>query len=268
MDSNDLELTNNIKDTSGQFLHNNIIHVPLDITLGNNVNNLTITADIVSVSIDKMENKIISGNISDSNPETNLQNSTLSENTLGGNEVFFTTIKDIIFDLILNIKPLRSKLNQLLDVPAKAITDISNIFKEVSNKLKASDMDKLRKFFLIDNVKSSLSSILLESFNNIMADGKIDINDTKHFLNLIYNIINLFNSYTQQLEVSLSIDSETINIFLYFIIKCTLILTLDDNEELAALELLDTTFKLVSISILPIISNKYNCAFFSCFNKK
>lgn len=268
MDSNDLELTNDIKDTSTQLLHNNVIHVPIDITLGNNVNNLTITADIVSVSIDKMENKVISGNISNSNHETNLQNGIPLDISLGGNEVFFTTIKDIIFDLILNIKPLRSKLNQLLDVPAKAITDISNIFKEISNKLKASDMDKLRKFFIIDNVKSSLSSILLESFNNIMADGKIDLNDTKHFLNLIYNIINLFNNYTQQLEASLSIDSEVINVFLYFIIKCTLILTLDDNEELTALELLDTTFKLVSLSVLPIVSNKSNCGFFSCFNKK
>ena len=268
MDTPELELTNDIKDTNIQLLNNNIINIPIDITLGNNVNILTVSADIVAVSVDKIESQVVSGNISNSNLETNLQNNVISDNSFGGNEIFFTTVKDIIFDLILNIKPLRSKLNQLLDVPAKAITDISNIFKEVSDKLKASDMDNLRKFFLIDNVKSALSAILLESFNNIMDDGKIDLNDTKHFLNLIYNIVNLFNNYTQQLEVSLSIDSTTINVFMYFIIKCALILTLDDNEETVALELLDTTFKLVSISILPIISNKSNCNFFSCFNKK
>jgi len=267
-DNTSVQLLND--NTSVQLLNDNttINSIPVDIILGNNVNTLTITADTVSVSVATVDDKLITGNVSVPSSNLKLEKNTVIDMSLGGNEVFFTSIKDIIFHLILNIKPLRCKLNQLLDIPNKAIIDISNIFKEVSDKLSASDMDNLRKFFLIDTTKASLSDILLKSFNDIMLDGKIDLNDTTHFLTLIYNIVNLFNNYTQQLEVSLSINSETVNIFLYFIIKCVLILTLDNNEEAAALGLLDVTFKLVSISVLPISTQKTKCGLFSCFQQR
>lgn len=237
--------------------------LPNEIILGNLVNNVIVTADLVTVNnlsqniekvADKMGDKIIEN-----------KNEVVS---LGGNEVIFTTVKDIIFNLILNNKSLRSKLNELLETPNKAIEDISKIFNEISDKLNAQDIDNLRKFVCVENTRSSIGSILINSFNDIMADGKIDLNDTNHFLTLIYNIINLFNNYTESVNLQITLSTDTIFFFLYFIIKCTLVLTLDGDDETTALGLLDTTFKLVRISILPLSGKKCSCNLFSCFTKK
>jgi|688.fasta_scaffold375534_1 hypothetical protein len=235
--------------------------IPNDETvIGNLANNLTVKADLVMVNKlsqnveripDKMGDHVIENTVS-----------------LGGNEVIFTTVKDIIFNLILNNKSLRSKLNELLETPNKAIEDISKIFNEISDKLNAQDIDSLRKFVCVENTRSSIGSILINSFNDIMADGKIDLNDTNHFLTLIYNIINLFNNYTESVNLQITLSTDTIFFFLYFIIKCTLVLTLDGEDETTALGLLDTTFKLVKISILPLSGKKCSCNLFSCFTKK
>ena len=142
------------------------------------------------------------------------------------------------------------------------------IFNEISEKMTAQDVDSLRKFVSLENTRTSIGSILMNSFNDIMADGKIDLNDTNHFLTLIYNIVSLFNSHTENTEFQVTLSSDVILFFLYFIIKCTLVLTLDGEEETTALGLLDTTFKLVRISVLPISFKKCSCNLFACFSKK
>lgn len=230
---------------------------------GNLANNMSVSADLVRVNNLSQNLEIVSNTIGDKMVEK--KNDAIS---LGGNEIIFTTVKDIIFNLILNNKSLRSKLNELLETPNKAIEDISKIFNEISDKLTAQDIDSLRKFVCIENTRSSIGSILINSFNDIMADGKIDINDTNHFLTLIYNIINLFNNYTESIDLQITLSTDTIFFFLYFIIKCTLVLTLDGPDETTALGLLDTTFKLVKIVIMPLSGKKCSCNVFSCFSKK
>ena len=221
-----------------------------EILLGNVANNIIVSADLVRAHHPgQIEKKVESVSLS-------------------GNEVIFVTVKDIIFNLILNNKSLRSKLNQLLETPNKAIEDISMIFNEISEKMTAQDVDSLRKFVSLENTRTSIGSILMNSFNDIMADGKIDLNDTNHFLTLIYNIVSLFNSHTENTEFQVTLSSDVILFFLYFIIKCTLVLTLDGEEETTALGLLDTTFKLVRISVLPISFKKCSCNLFACFSKK
>jgi hypothetical protein len=224
--------------------------VPNEIILGNMVNNIIVSADLVRAhqpgQIEKKGESV----------------------SLSGNEVIFVTVKDIIFNLILNNKSLRSKLNELLETPNKAIEDISKIFNEISEKMTAQDVDSLRKFVSLENTRTSIGGILMNSFNDIMADGKIDLNDTNHFLTLIYNIVSLFNSHTENTEFQVTLSSDVILFFLYFIIKCTLVLTLDGEEETTALGLLDTTFKLVRISVLPISFKKCSCNLFACFSKK
>ena len=225
----------------------------------NLVNNMIVTADLVTYN--NLSNNVekIADKIGDKKNEVF---------SLGGNEIIFSTVKDVIFNLILANKSLRSKLNELLETPNKAIEDISKIFNEISDKLTAQDIDSLRKFVCLENTRNSIGSILISSFNDIMADGKIDLNDTNYFLTLIYNIVNLFNNYTESVDVQITLSSDTIMFFLYFIIKCTLVLTLDGDEETTAVGLLDTTFKLVRISILPLSYKKCSCNLFACFTKK
>jgi hypothetical protein len=155
-----------------------------DKIVGNLTNNMSVSAELVTVNNLSKKIELVSNTIGDKMVEK--KNEVL---TLGGNEIIFTTIKDIIFNLILNNKSLRSKLNELLETPTKAIEDISTIFNEISDKLTAQDIDNLRNFVCLDNTRTSIGSILVNSFNDIMADGKIDLNDTNHFLTLIYNIV-------------------------------------------------------------------------------
>lgn len=178
----------------------------------------------------------------------------------------FNTIKDITFNLILNIPGLRAKLNDILNQPAMALEEISKVYNEIQSKIPETEMNKLRRYIAQDTSRTTLISILQTSFQDIMADGKIDMNDANHFLSLIYNIITLFNETSG--DNTITISGEAVMFFLYFIIKCVLILCLDGEEETTAVGLLDSSFKLVSIAVMPINKMKCSCSIFSCFKKK
>jgi hypothetical protein len=183
------------------------------------------------------------------------------------NDPMLLTIKDITFNLILHLPGLRSKLDNLLNNPNMAIEQISQVYKEIETKIPESEMNKLRTYISNDKSRTSLLSILQTSFQDIMSDGKVDMNDTNHFLSLIYNIITLFNESAQDTNMNISISGEAVMFFLYFIIKCILILCLDGEEETLAIGLLDTSFKLVSIAVLPITKMKCSCNPFSFLKK-
>jgi hypothetical protein len=176
----------------------------------------------------------------------------------------FNTIKDITFNLIINIPGLRSKLNDILNQPAIALEEIAKVYNEIQSKIPEAEMNKLRIYIAQDTSRTTLISILQTAFQDIMTDGKIDMNDSNHFLNLIYNIITLFNQTSG--DNTITISGEAVMFFLYFIIKCVLILCLDDQYETTAVRLLDSSFKLVSIAVMPINKMKCSCSIFSCLN--
>ena len=183
------------------------------------------------------------------------------------NDPMLLTIKDITFNLILHLPGLRSKLDELLKQPNMAIEQISQVYKEIETKIPETEMNKLRTYISNDKSRTSLLSILQTSFQDIMSDGKVDMNDTNHFLSLIYNIITLFNESAQDTNMNISISGEAVMFFLYFIIKCILILCLDGAEETLAIGLLDSSFKLISIVVLPITKMKCSCNPFAFFKK-
>jgi len=185
--------------------------------------------------------------------------------TIQSVDPMFNVVKDIVFNLILNIPGLRAKLDDILKAPNMAINEISKIFNEIQSKVSQNEMNKLRNYISQDTSKTTLLSILQTSFIEIMADGKIDMNDANHFINLIYNIITLFNETSQNSTVTISGDA--VMFFLYFIIKCVLILCLDGEEETTAVGLLDSSFKLVSIAVMPLTKMKCSCNLFTCFKK-
>jgi hypothetical protein len=185
--------------------------------------------------------------------------------TIQSVDPMFSVVKDIVFNLILNMPGLRAKLDDILKAPNMAITEISKIFNEIQSKVPENEMNKLRNYISQDTSKTTLLTILQTSFIEIMADGKIDMNDANHFINLIYNIITLFNETSQNSTVTISGDA--VMFFLYFIIKCVLILCLDGEEETTAVGLLDSSFKLVSIAVMPLTKMKCSCNLFKCFQK-
>lgn len=184
------------------------------------------------------------------------------------NNPMFGVVKDIAFNLILNIPPLRAKLGNLLDNPSIAIDEIAGVFAEVQSKIPEKEMAKLRKYITRENSRNALADVLGTAFKNIMADGKIDMNDAGHFMTLIHDIISLFNETGNNGNTDITLTGETVMYFLYFVTKCVLILTLDGAEEASALMLLDNSFKLVSIAVMPLAKMKCSCNPFACCRPK
>jgi hypothetical protein len=179
----------------------------------------------------------------------------------------FIVVKDIVFNLIFSIPALRSKLNSLLDNPNLAIQQISNIYNEISTKIPENEIDKLKQYVCQETTRTSLCTILQRSFTNIMSDGKIDMNDANHFLQLMFDIVNFFNEENAMKEFNFTLSSNVVMFFLYFLIKCILILTLDGDEETNAVLLLDGSFKLISVAVMPISNLKCSFNPFSCCKK-
>lgn len=184
-------------------------------------------------------------------------------------DALLNSIKDITFNLVLNIPGLRAKLTDMLNHPNMVINEVRKVYDEIQSKIPESEMSKIRNYVAVDASRTTLTTILQKSFQEIMADGKIDMSDANHFLNLIFNIITMFNESSHDSTVSIS--GEAVMFFLYFVIKCVLVSCLNGEEETVAVGLLDTGFKLVSISVMPLTKVKCSscsCNPFQCWNKK
>ena len=175
-------------------------------------------------------------------------------------------VKDMILNLILNIPSLRNKLDNILITPDIILYDINKLLFEFRQKISNEEFEKIKKYMVEGNVKNNIVNMLITSFNNILMDGRIDVNDAPYFLQLIKNIVVYFNQITQNTESPINVQSETVLSFLYFLIKCILILTLNDEDESRAIVLLDNCFNLLSITVLPI--TKMKCGCFSRKSKK
>lgn len=181
-------------------------------------------------------------------------------------KLIFEFLKNIIINLILSIKQLRVKLEPILNQPDIIYAEIFKVYEEIkesNTSFSQSDIENVVSVISITNCVNEMNGIFTKAFGNIMEDGKIDMNDSVHFMTFIHEIINLFNEYTANQNFKVSLSSECILQFLYFIVKSILVLTLDGMEERGAVLMLDACMKLIRISVLPI--TKCKCNYF-CFS--
>lgn len=178
-------------------------------------------------------------------------------------KLIFEFLKNIIINLILSIKQLRVKLEPILNQPNVIYAEIFKVYEEIKANFTASDIENIESVISITSCVNEMNGIFTTAFTSIMADGKIDMNDAVHFMTFIHQIINLFNEYTANQNFKVSLSSDCILQFLYFIVKSILVLTLDDVEEITAVQMLDASVKLLKISVLPI--TKCKCKYF-CFS--
>ena len=173
-------------------------------------------------------------------------------------------VQDVIFAMILNVPALRTKLQVILDNPSLIGAEINKVYDELKTKLTPQELEQLNSYACQDSSRRTIGSVMQTAFANIMADGKIDMSDAPHFLTLIHECITLFSADAASGN-SVTLNSNTVITFLHFVLKCILILTLDEPEETAALVMLDGSFKLVKLTVLPLIaSGKWcSCACFS-----
>lgn len=171
-------------------------------------------------------------------------------------------VKDVVFAMIMNVPALRTKLQAILDNPSLIGAEIVKVYAELRAKLTVQELEQLNAYASQDSSRRTIVSVMQSAFTNIMADGKIDMSDAPHFLALIHDCITLFSADASNSN-SVPMNSNTVISFLHFVLKCILILTLDDPEEAAALVMLDGSFKLVQLTVLPLIAGKKWCSCFS-----
>ena len=172
-------------------------------------------------------------------------------------------VQDVIFAMILNVPALRTKLQVILDNPSLISAEISKVYDELQNKLTTQELEQLNSYACQDSSRRTIVSVMKTAFTNIMADGKIDMSDAPHFLTLIHECITLFSADAASSN-SVALNGNTVITFLHFVLKCILILTLDDPEETAALVMLDGSFKLVKLTVMPLLISKKWCG--ACFS--
>jgi hypothetical protein len=179
-------------------------------------------------------------------------------------KLIFEFLKNIIINLILSIKQLRVKLEPILNQPNVIYAEIFKVYEEVKADFTASDIENIESIVSITSCVNEVNGIFTTAFTSIMEDGKIDMNDAVHFMTFIHRIVNLFNEYTANQNFKVSLSSECILQFLYFIVKSILVLTLDGTEETNAVQMLDASVKLIKITVLPITKCKCKYFCFSC----
>ena len=180
----------------------------------------------------------------------------------------FHFAKDITFNLIFTIPFLRTKLNSILREPNLAINQIERVFDEFKDLLNRRNLESIKKYVCEDGVRDKLNFILESGFNKILSDGKIDINDAPQFNQLVYFIIRSFNNINQGKVYRFYVSREHVMLLLHFILKSVFTLTLKGEEEQMAIGLLDTSFKLVQLEVLPLISKRWYHKFMICHSVK
>ena len=195
-------------------------------------------------------------------PPLNVSISAYTENE----QLVFIFIKNIILNLILTIKPLRVKLGAILNQPDLIYVEVLKVYEENKTKFTPADIDNIKTIVSLTNSVTELNGIFLDAFTKIMEDGKIDMNDSIHFMTFMHEVVRLFNDYTTNQSFKIALSSESVLHFLHFIIKSILILTLDEEPERVAILMLDASMKLIQISVLPITKCKCNRGCFSFNN--
>lgn len=171
-------------------------------------------------------------------------------------------VQDVVIGMILHVPALRTKLQSILDNPSLIAAEISKVHDELQTKLTPNELIQLNSYACQDSSRRTIGSVMQTAFANIMADGKIDMNDAPHFLTLIHDCITLFATEATN-NNSVALNSNTVITFLHFVLKCILILTLDGPEEDAALVMLNGSFMLVKLTVMPLIAGKKWCSCFS-----
>jgi hypothetical protein len=180
----------------------------------------------------------------------------------------FHFVKDITFNLIFAIPFLRTKLNAILKEQTLALNQIERIFDEFKDQLNKTQLECIKKYVCEDGIRDKLNFILETGFNKILEDGVIDINDAPQFNQLVYFIIKSFNEINQGKVYRFNISREHVMLLLHFILKSVFSLTLKGQEEQMAIGLLNTSFKLVQLEVLPLVSKRWYHKFRICNEAK
>lgn len=149
---------------------------------------------------------------------------------------------DLVLKLILHTPALQTKLGDVTQDVNQAYEIVRGVFDELTAKLTPSDIQKVTQYMSEQGHQQTLMQVLKEGFNNILADGKIDVSDSVYFMTMIQHVVQEFQTTRAPLSLS------TVLCFLYFALKAVLLLTLTGKDEQVAVALLEQSFNLLSLT--------------------
>jgi len=159
-------------------------------------------------------------------------------------------LKSILLEYIGNASTKEALLNKIIDI---AYDCYEYIIYPLNNR----DLQSLKDFINYDKYIENYIYIFRIEFSEILKDNKIDLNDSPNIINIVSNLIKLANKYnTEKLNKDLKIDSKVIFIFAKYITLCiVLILNNSKNDKEKYINLINSIFNLVELTISPINKN-------------
>ena len=166
--------------------------------------------------------------------------------------VLVTLVCDVILKLVFEVPSMHNQLSSLAHHSATLTQQVQTLFDEVSGKLSAEDTQNLTSYFSSSSAQTQLFTLFRDAIQHVLADGKVDMNDATHFITLVTQLVTLVNECQKSASESITVSSDGVLVFLYFVMKAILIFALDASQEKVALQLLQQAFQLVQLSVKPI----------------
>lgn len=161
----------------------------------------------------------------------------------------------LLFELGLKSQLEKAATSPEVHVKARVIA----AFQEIQASLTSSDVETLNMYFTTHAAQTQLFTIFRTAVTNILADGKVNAEDAGHFVALVTQVVRLFNTSRPEAAAaspgggsSTHISSDALFVFLYFVIKCVVVVVLDPAQEAVALTLLTQAFELLKLTVAPI----------------
>ena len=152
----------------------------------------------------------------------------------------------------------RNNMGPAIDI-SKCKEKIYSLYTITKSKLDPNSLDKIDSYVKNINVTGKIVSFSLANIKNIIKDGKIDLNDTSYFLDIIAAIQEQANTINQE-NVTLKINSNDLIELCGLFLKIILIFTVEDPIAL------DSSIKITNsaIGLLRFSMKKTSWSFKCC----
>jgi hypothetical protein len=167
------------------------------------------------------------------------------------------TVKDLstFIATIISTTPLAAKCT--LDV-AKAQQTVLYFVQKAMEKTNTQDVAKILKFLKNEEL---IRQCILPNVTRILADGKVTLEDTPAFLDLVFGIYESISEFVQA-NPTVTIKANDIVELSALLVKIILTFFVKDDKVLKMTEtLLDSAVRLVKLSVQ---SKSFSCKFCCC----
>lgn len=155
-------------------------------------------------------------------------------------------LNDIVSLIVIELK--KTPAGASLDVTKyKAQVDV--LIGEIKSKVKPGDINTIVTYLKSGSVIGQLVEVCMSNIQSILKDGKIDLDDTSYFLDIIRAIYTQVNAMNDNIS-GVKITSDNLIDICSFFIKTLMVYTItDQTESAAAVRLTNSAVELIRFSV-------------------